>query len=192
MDHRITIWLIALVGGTIALMIFLGMVASSLGPPGPAEAQAHTQSDGDPRDELLRVVAHLDAKLAQWRTDHGGAEPDFDAYPAWEQFLGRTTYRGTPVAPAAPSTRPATRPSDLNAAVGKAFGPYLSATPVNPVNRMTSVVRVAGPVRPGFRLGERAGFAYSAADGRFFGTNAIGRGIVSPRPPGPPAAQAQQ
>ena len=189
MDHRITVWLIALVGGTIAFTVFLGMIASSLGPPGPAEAQAQTQAGGNPREELLRVVAHLDAKLAQWRADHGGAEPDFGAYPGWEQFLRHTTYRGTPVAAPAPATRPATRPSDLNATVGKAFGPYLSAAPVNPVNRMSSVVRVAGPVRPGFRLHEQAGFVYSAADGRFFGTNAVGRGIVRPRPPAPPAGQ---
>ena len=189
MDHRITVWMIALVGGTIAFTVFLGMIASSLGPQGPAEAQAQTQGDGDPRDELLRVVAHLDAKMAQWRSDHGGAEPDFDAFPGWEQFLRHTTYRGTPVAAPAPATRPATRPSDLNAAVGKSFGPYLSATPVNPVNRLTSVVRVDGPVRQGFRLQERAGFVYSAADGRFFGTNTIGRAIVSPRPPAPPAGQ---
>ena len=189
MDHRITVWMIALVGGTIAFTVFLGMIASSLGPPGPADAQAHSQASGDPRDELLRVVANLDAKLAQWRADHGGAEPDFDAYSAWEQFLRHTTYRGTPVAAPSPVTRPATRPSDLNVAVGKTFGPYLSATPVNPVNRMTSVVRVDGPVRQGFRLPERAGFVYSAADGRFFGTNTIGRAIVSPRPTTPVVGQ---
>jgi hypothetical protein len=205
MGHRISVLLTAVIGGTIAFTLFLGMVASSLGPPVPAGAEAApapaARTGGDTRQSLARILETLDAKVAQWRQDHGGAHPDFDNHPEWEQFLQQTDSTGAIAGavriwvPPVPATAPAstTAPAPATAPAATTFGPYLKAVPVNPGNNLSNVARVDGPVRPGFRLQTgRAGFVYSVADGRFWGTNAVGRGVVTLVPPAQQPAPSPQ
>jgi hypothetical protein len=175
MDHRITVAIIAVFGGTLAFTFLVVSLTTTAGPDGSGLAFAATaEGDGQaapagptvsPRDELVQLLQLLDRRTDQWKRDHGGRLPDFRAHPAWEQFLQ--------------TTGPDGRPQQ-----GGTVQPYLTQPPVNPLNRL--------------------GFVYSTADGCYWGTNGSGRVILArgtepaatpaipplsvPRPMVPPAA----
>ena len=184
MDHRITILVLTVFGGTLAFTVFTAMLYTSVGPDAAqasaaAAAEAAQREAPSPRERLLEALKAMDERAAQWTRDHNGRKPDFKTYPAWEQFLRKTNLAG--------------KPGDDGL-----LGPYVLSTPVNPLNRLSTVLTMEGPLRPATRVPadavpERAGFVYSVADGCFWGTNGTGKVILlrAPPPPGstpPPVA----
>lgn len=187
MDHRITVMVIIVFGGVVAFTLFSAMlfevhaptaaVASGQGPgPGPgAESNGGPgeESQGpSPRELLVLTLQSLDGQVARWTRDHNGRHPDFAAYPQWQQFVGKTSLAGRP------------SPDGL-------LGPYLSSVPVNPLNRLSTVMSVDGSLSRAQRVPagappEGVGFVYSRADQCFWGTNGTGRVILtrgsSPQP----------
>lgn len=184
MDHRITVAIIAVFGGTLAFTFFTVAVTTSVQSRGPDAAVAATadvsEAPGEagppPRERLIQVLQTLDRQTHRWVRDHGGRQPDFEKYPAWQQFIQATGAAGEPVA-------------------GRASDPYLPRPPVNPMNQLSAVAVVHTPLRPAARLPEavgRVGFVYSTADKCYWGTNASGRMILAraaepatPRAPAP-------
>ena len=212
MDHRITIAIVAVFGGTLAFTFFVASVTSSVKLEGAGSVLAAGEGDeenGDapaaasPREELTRLLRVLDERTDAWKRDHGGRHPDFEIYPAWEQFLEPTDAGGKPLAftthraatqPSAAqpsSTQPsATQPSATRPSVtppATTFRRYLAHAPVNPLNRLSTVVTVDQPMRPADRVPAavaQAGFVYSTSDQCYWGTNGSGRVILtSARPP---------
>ena len=183
MDHRITIAIIAVFGGTLAFTFFVVSLTTSIKPDAAVAMAAEGDEEGgaaavSPRDELIRVVQMLDRRTEQWRRDHGGRMPDFAAYPMWEQFRQKTGREG-----------------NLNPGPSEATQrPYLSRLPVNPLNKLSSVIVVDGPLKPADRVppeSGRAAFVYSTVDRCFWGTNGSGRVIlVRGSEPSPIAAPA--
>jgi hypothetical protein len=152
--------------------------------PDAAQALAAVDEDGgdapeapagpSPREQLAQVLRLLDERTLQWRLDHAGREPDFPTYPGWEQFTGATTADGTP----------------------QAHGPrgsYLAQPPVNPLNQLSTVIVVDGPLQVADRMPVgQAGFVYSKADRCYWGTNGTGRLILvrgTEPAPAPPVTQ---
>src|SRR4029453_8471738 len=154
MDHRITTAMIIFFGGTLGFTLLIVALTSSLaGDGGAAVAQgALVENTADPRADLSRTLATLERETAKYRRDHGGQGPDFAVYPKWEQLTQPTDAIGRAV----PGPPP-----------GETFGPYIGPPPVNPLNRMNTVVATDAPVRPGQRLpgNAAAGFVYNSADG---------------------------
>ena len=169
MDHRITVAIVAVFGGTLAFTFLVVSLTTSVGPDG-AHAGIRLVQGGEvdpaeepigpsPREQLVQLVRLLDRRAEQWRRDHGGREPDFATYPAWEQFLTNTTVEGVP------------RPRGAKT-------PYLIEPPVNPLNKLSTVIAVDHSLRPADRVPTppgRVGFVYSRADRCFWGTNGSGR-----------------
>ena len=171
MDHRITVAIIAVFGGTLAFTFFVVSLTQSVGPEGKPGLVLAADGAGDdaeaptvsPRDQLVELLGRLDRSAAEWRRDHGGRYPDFVTYPGWEQFLQKTTADGK------------VRPD----ATGRS---YLAQAPVNPLNKLGTVAVVDVPLRAADRVPAavgRAGFVYSTADGCFWGTNGSGRVILA-------------
>jgi hypothetical protein len=189
MDHRITVMVIIVFGGVVAFTLFSALLfeahvpsaAVASGQPGgggegggerqPAEAGEAPQGPS-PRELLVLTLQSLDGQIARWTRDHNGRQPDFTSYPQWEQFVGKTSLTGRPT------------PEGL-------VGPYLAAVPVNPLNQLSTVVSVDGPIGRAQRVPAGApprgvGFVYSRADQCFWGTNGTGR-VVLTRGAAPPA-----
>ena len=217
MDHRITIAIVAVFGGTLAFTFFVASVTSSVKLEGSRSVLAAgvegDEEDGDapaaasPREELTRLLQVLDERTDAWKRDHGGRHPDFEIYPAWEQFLEPTDAGGKPLAfTTHPATQPsatqptttqpsATQPSTTQPSVkppATTFRRYLAHAPVNPLNHLSTVVTVDQPMRPADRVPAsvaQAGFVYSTSDQCYWGTNGSGRVILtSARPPAAPGA----
>ena len=179
MDHRVTILVLTVFGGTLAFTVFTAMLYTSIdadaakaavAAEGGGAADAEQREGPSPRQRLQLVVQTLDERLGQWVRDHNGRRPDFRTYPSWEQFLSKTSLTGKPSADAL-------------------LGPYLTAPPVNPLNKLSSVLVLDEPLRPAFRVPadavpERAGFVYSTADGCFWGTNGTGKVVLIRIPQG--------
>jgi hypothetical protein len=177
MDHRITTAIIVCVGGTLGFTLLLALLSTSAPPGADASTPGTGQSAGPtPAARLTIVVRQLDSAAYRFRRQHGGRDPDFGTTsPQWEQFLQPTDARGQVVkAPANASVGPPPR----------AFGPYLAAAPVNPLNGRGDVVVTDAEVEAGDRVPSGpAGFVYSTARGHFRGTDATGKAVAASEPP---------
>jgi hypothetical protein len=184
MDHRITVMVIIVFGGTVAFTLFSAMlfethlpsaaVASGQGPgtaseAGPGAETGHGRGEEpqgpSPRELLIITLQSLDGQVGRWTRDHNGRQPDFATYPQWQQFVGKTSLTGKPTADGL-------------------LGPYLSSVPVNPLNHLSTVLSVDGPLGRAQRVpagapAEGVGFVYSRADQCFWGTNGTGRVILT-------------
>jgi hypothetical protein len=183
MDHRITI---AVVGVFAAVLGFTFLVASLTTTVGPDRAQAvyGSTAGGDgaeelagpsPRELLMQVLGMLERQAEQWRNDHGGKQPDFAAYPDWQQFIQSTDPDGRPAGSGGPAAA------------------YFSRRPVNPLNGLSTVVMTDKPLRPAQRVpasSGRAGFVYSTADRCYWGTNGTGGVIITRAQPQSPTTEA--
>src|SRR5437762_3020932 len=165
MDHRITVVVIIVFGGTVAFTLFSAMlytthvpasavastegVATGAGPGGEVSSSEDPRGPS-PRELLVVTLQSLDGQIARWTRDHNGRHPDFAAYPQWQQLVGKTSLTGSPA------------PEGL-------LGPYLASVPVNPLNHLSSVISVDGPLSRAQRVPAGAppqgvGFVYSRAD----------------------------
>ena len=176
MDHRITIAIILFLGGTLGFTLLLAVLSTNV-PAGAAPDRASSPESLSPLEELAERVRALDRRTYRWQREHGGVEPDFRAYPNWEQFLNPTDAQGRIL-----------KPGGRRGTSGKTFGPAMQGPPVNPLNDLRNVVVMDGVLRAGDPLpADRAGFVYSATERRFWGTDSSGLRLVAP-----PAARAPQ
>jgi hypothetical protein len=109
-----------------------------------------------------------------YKSQHGGRLPEFSRYAAWHQFTQKTRADGTP-------------------APDGAFGPYLKAAPVNPLNGFGGIGLVRTDPRPGQTLrAEKLGFVICTTTGNVFATEKDGRTILPdvPTPAAHPPAVA--
>jgi len=179
MDHRITIAIVAVFGGTLAFTLLIVSLTAPTGPDGSQtvlgalvrsgdDDDAETQTGPSPRERLLSLLGTLNRRTEQWRREHGERVPDFQTYPSWEQFLEKTDPTGKPQPLAGGHAAPVR-------------GSYLSEVPVNALNNLSTVVVVDGPVARSHRVPEaagRVGFVYSIADRCYWGTNGSGRVVT--------------
>ena len=194
MDHRITVMVIIVFGGLVAFTLFSAMLfevhvpsaavasgpghGTGTGPGGETEGGRTDEPQGpSPRELLILTLQSIDGQVARWTRDHNGRHPDFTAYPGWQQFVGKTSLTGRPT------------PEGL-------LGPYLTSVPVNPLNHLSTVLSVDGPLARAQRVPagappEGVGFVYSRADQCFWGTNGTGRVILT-RGSSPPAQSAHR
>ena len=168
MDHRITVVVVAVFGGTLAFTFLVASVTSSVKPEAARAALVGEDADAEeantgpsPREQLAQVLQRLDRSTEQWRRDHDGREPDFESYPAWEQFLRDTSADGKP-------------------GPGATRRPYLPQAPVNPLNQLNTVMAVDNSLRVADRVPAeaRVGFVYSRADRCYWGTNGSARIVL--------------
>jgi|1185.fasta_scaffold753035_1 hypothetical protein len=113
------------------------------------------------------VVATLSSQAALYKLQHNENYPDFVKYPNWEQFLKYTNFRGNLFQAKTPEG---------------CFGPYMMSLPKNPLNGLSTVAVVAGPVNPGDATpnSQKVGFVFETANGRFFVTNTSGTKVIDP------------
>src|SRR5690348_15307275 len=103
MDHRISIAIVGVFGAVLGFTFLIASLTSTV-PPDRVQAAfgAEESSEGrveewtgpSPREMLTQVLGLLDRSAEQWRRDHGGREPDFAAYPDWQQFVNATDGEG--------------------------------------------------------------------------------------------------
>jgi hypothetical protein len=177
MDHRITIAIVGVFAAVLGFTFLVASLTTTVGPEGvqAAFASEGTQSDElvgpSPREMLVQVLAMLDRQAEQWRRDHGGRQPDFAAYPEWQQFVMSTDFSGQPA-------------NDGGA------GAYFSRPPINPLNGLSTVAVVDKPLHVAERVPTppgRAAFVYSTADNCYWGTNGTA-GVIITRAPQPVTA----
>ena len=173
MDHRISIAIVGVFGAVLGFTFLIASLTSSVPPDrvqavfgaeASAEGGAEEWTGPSPREMLTEVLGLLDRSAGQWRRDHGGREPDFAAYPDWQQFVNDTDAQGKP------------------ATAGGAAGAYFARPPVNPLNGLSTVVVVDRPLRVAERVpttAGRAGFVYSTADRCYWGTNGTASVIIA-------------
>jgi hypothetical protein len=184
MDHRISIAIVGVFGAVLGFTFLIASLTSTVKPDHvQAVFGAEASQEGgieewtgpSPREMLTQVLGMLDRSAEQWRRDHGGREPDFAAYPDWQQFVQPTDAQGKP------------------AATGGAAGAYFARPPVNPLNGLSTVVVVDRPLHVAERVpadSGRAAFVYSTADRCYWGTNGTARVIIA-RAPEPTATSSQ-
>jgi hypothetical protein len=173
MDHRISIAIVAVFGAVLGFTFLIASLTSTVKPDhiqavfgaeASGEGGAEEWTGPSPREMLTEVLGMLDRSAGQWRRDHGGREPDFVAYPDWQQFVQTTDAQGKP------------------AATGGAAGAYFARPPVNPLNGLSTVVVVDRPLHVAERVptaAGRAAFVYSTADRCYWGTNGTARVIIA-------------
>ena len=169
MDHRVTVMVIVVFGGVVAFTFFSAALFNSVGPEIAAAAAGagNEPEPPSPREQLLHLLRDLDRRAADWEREHRGRRPDFNTYPAWQQFTQKTGLSGRPLPDGS-------------------FGPYLLSQPVNPLNQLSAAMTVDRPLRPADSVpgpeSTRVGFVYSTADHCFWGTNGAGRVILTRAP----------
>jgi hypothetical protein len=181
MDHRISIAIVGVFGAVLGFTFLIASLTSTVPPDRVQAAFGAEESEGrveewtgpSPREMLTQVLGLLDRSAAQWRLDHGGREPDFAAYPDWQQFVDTTDAQGKPAA-------------------GGVAGAYFARPPVNPLNGLSTVAIVDHPLRVAERVpatAGRAGFVYSTADRCYWGTNGTASVIIARAPDAGAAAR---
>jgi hypothetical protein len=171
MDHRITTAIVVCVGGTLAFTLMLALFSSSVPSGAGAATAADHAAPSAPHDRLATVLRQLDSAAYRFRRQHGGLDPDFAANHTWDQFLQPTDPQGRVVKAQGP---------EVVGPPPRTFAPYLETVPVNPLNGRSNVVVTAGNVDAGDRVASGpAGFVYSTARGRFYGTDETGKAVAA-------------
>ena len=110
---------------------------------------------------MLDQLQTLRAQSELWKLQHGDRVPDLQRYPKWEQFTQHTNAAGNPDAD------------------GK-FGPYLNETPRNALNGSSTVALVKDQTKPQeVALDAAAGFVISLPSERIYGTDPLGKRLIS-------------
>jgi hypothetical protein len=107
----------------------------------------------------------LRSQIALYKLQHEDNPPDFARYPACEQLRRRTNRDGT----FAPDGAAAAGPDD------HFYGPYMTSTPVNPLNGRYKMAVVAGEVKTGQAVPGDYGFVFSRTGEKVYALDAEGR-----------------
>ncbi len=140
------------------LLLLLGPTQSRA-----ADGQKSDQPSIDPATARLMLdqLQTLRSQFELWKLQHGDRVPDLQRYPKWEQFTQHTNAAGNPDAD------------------GK-FGPYLNEVPRNALNGSSTVALVKDQTKPqDVALDTAAGFAISLPSERIYGTDPLGKRLVS-------------
>lgn len=111
-------------------------------------------TDYQPRATSLQQA--LLSQVELYKLDHT-APLDFIRYPSWQQLIGQTTPEGKPV-PYGPADR----------------GPYINATPTNPLNGLQNVATISSPASTNPTLPSPAGFIHFPATDQILLTDGTG------------------
>ena len=124
---------------------------------GRGSARATAQRPDAAAASVATVVSTARGQIALYRQHHDGADPDFAAYPDWEQLAQKTDAKGA------------------LSRTGQ-FGPYLDRKPSNPLRRGTRVQVVRQPPGASFRCtSEDVGFVFDASTGRLYALDGEGK-----------------
>ena len=153
----------------LCVLVVLALVAGAGYFFGAASSLRNMVFAGGSGSAEQRTAAHalvttLTSQASLYKLQHNDNYPDFVKYPNWEQFMKYTDSRG----------------NFFEKKTAALSGPYVMSLPRNPLNGLSTLAVVAGPVNVGDATpnGQKVGFVFETTKGRFFVTNTSGTKVI--------------